>query len=314
MVRMYESEANVLKSRKKNAFRTLRKLRISMVAISALGFVNGASAQDRIKVGETIPLTIDTTALPEKVDLSGLPRLRFLTTLDYPPFNFADEYRKPTGFNVDLARAICTVLEIENKCEIQALPWEDLQSALDSRRGEAIIAGHALSAETRETLALSLPYFRYPARFIARSETASDTREPFGELIAGAIVAVERGSPHQAMLKTHFPQASPLVVSGRQEAYSALRDGKAKFLFADGVSLAFFLVSKAADDCCRFVSGPYRDARFTGLGMAIATRPSDVQLLQAINYALGIIQRDGLYADIHARYFPISPYQVTIEE
>src|SRR5476651_1225406 len=34
--------------------------------------------------------------------------LRFITTDDFPPFNFLDADGHLTGFNVDLARAICT--------------------------------------------------------------------------------------------------------------------------------------------------------------------------------------------------------------
>ena len=50
--------------------------------------------------------------------------LRFLTTSDYPPFNFLDEDGVLTGFNVDLARALC--LELDVTCEVYERPWAQL--------------------------------------------------------------------------------------------------------------------------------------------------------------------------------------------
>src|SRR5690606_27852155 len=43
--------------------------------------------------------------------------VRFLTESDFPPFNFYDEDGVLTGFNVDLARAIC--LELGTACDIK---------------------------------------------------------------------------------------------------------------------------------------------------------------------------------------------------
>ncbi|NJO33391.1 MAG: transporter substrate-binding domain-containing protein, partial [Rhodospirillales bacterium] len=54
--------------------------------------------------------------------------IRFLTNSDFPPFNYFDEDNTLTGFNVDMARAIC--LELDAACDIQVRPWEALLPAL----------------------------------------------------------------------------------------------------------------------------------------------------------------------------------------
>ena len=47
----------------------------------------------------------------ERIDGAGsVPkrsRIRFLTTHDFPPFNFLDQQNHVSGFHVDLAREIC---------------------------------------------------------------------------------------------------------------------------------------------------------------------------------------------------------------
>ncbi|MEM0900222.1 MAG: transporter substrate-binding domain-containing protein [Pseudomonadota bacterium] len=248
--------------------------------------------------------------LPEKPDLSGLPRLRFLTSLDFPPFNFADENKKPTGFNIDIARGICSVLEIEQKCEIQALPWSELQGALEGRRAEAIIAGNEISLEARQQFGLSAPYFRFPTRFIARKpdDASADLSDSFNDGLQGLTVAVQEGTAHEDFLKFHFPQAMAETVSSQQAGYDALQSGTVDYFLADGVSLSFYLTSPAADGCCVFASGPYLDIDFTGLGMAVAVRNEDTFLREAITYALAVMERNGRYREVFRRYFPLSPY------
>ncbi|MEL7429834.1 MAG: transporter substrate-binding domain-containing protein, partial [Pseudomonadota bacterium] len=59
-----------------------------------------------------IPNFWDNSERLQKPDLDQLPRLRFLTTTDFPPFNFIDRKRRLSGFHVDLAREICTQLGV----------------------------------------------------------------------------------------------------------------------------------------------------------------------------------------------------------
>lgn len=278
--------------------------RIACLALS-LVFVSGMVTHSWADV----PLLRNPAAQIDKQDLSGLPRLRFLTTLDFPPFNFADSTKKPTGFNVDLARAICTELAIEQKCEIQALPWDELEGALQNGRGEAIIAGTAVTAQKRTQFAMTPSYFRFPARFIGQVEAQDQAQADIDTLFAGKSVAVVEASAHAAMLEAFFPDAVPVPVNNEIAAYEALGNATADYIFGDGVGLGFYITSPAASGCCDFVGGPYYNARFLGEGMGVVMRKADARLLKAIESALIETMRSGIYADIFARYFPRSPYE-----
>src|SRR6185312_10517640 len=98
----------------------------------------------------------------------AVPAIRFITTDDFPPFNFLDAQGHLIGFNVDLARAICAELTIP--CTIQARPWADLAGALANKNADAIIAGLAVTAEARASLDFSDVYLRSPARFVVRRD------------------------------------------------------------------------------------------------------------------------------------------------
>ena len=101
-----------------------------------------------------VPVLWDAKERLPKPDLSAMPRLRFLTTTDFPPFNFLDGSGKLSGFHIDLARAICAELGIVEKCQIQALPWAELEGALQKGEGEAIIAGYRRNAGIARDLCL----------------------------------------------------------------------------------------------------------------------------------------------------------------
>ena len=102
----------------------------------------------------------------ERPDLSGLRAIRFLTDDDYPPLNFALADGSLTGFNVEIARAICEELHIG--CTIQARRWDTLIDSLETGKGDAVIASIGASASAREQIDFTQPYYLTPARFATR--------------------------------------------------------------------------------------------------------------------------------------------------
>ena len=70
-------------------------------------------------MAQALPYHIDPGAREIVPSLAAVPSIRFLTTADFPPFNFRDDKGELVGFNVDLARALCADLGIT--CTVQAL-------------------------------------------------------------------------------------------------------------------------------------------------------------------------------------------------
>jgi polar amino acid transport system substrate-binding protein len=241
-----------------------------------------------------------------KPQLDNLQRLRFLTTVDFPPFNYIDSTGRLAGFHIDLARRICAELEISDKCQIQALPWGELEAALAKGEGEAILAGIAVTAETRETYDFSRPYMQFPARFAMQKANAM--AEPLYLGLAGKRIGVMAGSAHEKMLRAYFPAVKAVTYQRAEWLYEDLRGGKIDGGFGDGMRLAFWLAGSDSAGCCRFAGGPYLAPEFLGNGLAIAVKPEDALLADAFNYALREIQAKGVFAELYLRYFPLSFY------
>lgn len=238
-----------------------------------------------------------------KPDLSGVVRVRFLTTTDFPPFNFIDRSKRLTGFHIDLAKAICNELGLLQRCQIQALPWEELTSALEKGEGEAIIAGLAISPETREKLDFSKPYFHIPARFVALSD--SNAVEPMYVATNGKTVGVVKDSIHETYFDQVFGKRKFTSYETRFDAFDALMKREVDAVFSDSVSLSFWLASENSRGCCRFVGGPYLSEKYFGKGMAIALPKGEDLLRDGFNYALKQINDKGLFAELYLRYFPV---------
>lgn len=254
----------------------------------------------------TIPNFWDLKERLPKPELDGVERLRFLTTVDFPPFNYLDPDGRLSGFHVDLARRICAELNILDKCQIQALPWNELDGALTAGDGEAIIAGIAITAENREKYVFSRPYLKFPARFIMPK--ASAAQEPLVKNLAEKRIGVLAASAHERMLRTLFPATKVVTYTRPEWMYEDLRDARIDGAFGDGMRFAFWLSGADSKGCCRFAGGPYLSDAYLGQGLAIAVRPDNAILADAFNYALREIQAKGEFAELYLRHFPLSFY------
>src|SRR5450756_2732928 len=123
-----------------------------------------------------VPGFWDPRRRPERPDLSRISIIRFLTETDYPPFNYAGPDGAPAGFNVDLARLICE--EIKVACTVQMRRFDTLVGALNSNNGDAVIASIGETPDMRRQVDFSDPYYRTPARFVARRDLALDQVRP----------------------------------------------------------------------------------------------------------------------------------------
>jgi polar amino acid transport system substrate-binding protein len=251
-----------------------------------------------------VPDFWDPRRRPERPDLSRLQSIRFLTDLEYPPFDYAGADGNPTGFNVDLARLICE--EIKIACTIQARPFASLLEALNDNRGDAVIASIAPTAETRRLADFTDPYYRTPARFVARRDYPVGDVVP--ERLEGKKVAVVAGTAHEAFLKAMFTEAEVRSYPTAEAARDALKKKEVDLLFDDGIALAFWLNGTDSAGCCAFRGGPFLESRFFGEGVGIAVKRGNDLLRQTLNWALFQLWEKGSFTDLWLRYFPINPF------
>jgi polar amino acid transport system substrate-binding protein len=253
---------------------------------------------------QAVPGFWDPRRRPDRPDLSRITVIRFLTETDYPPFNFTGPDGNPAGFNVDFARLLCA--EIKVTCTIQMRRFETLLDALAQNRGDAAIASMAPSPSIRQRVDFTDPYYRAPARFVARKEAVLTEVRP--EYLEAKKVGVIAGSSHEAYLKALFTDAQIISLPNDDALRAALRRGEVDFIFGDSISLAFWINGTDSADCCAFSGGPFTESRYFGEGIGIAVRRGNDVLRQALNWAMFRVWEKGQYTDLWLRYFSVSPF------
>ncbi|MGU3476804.1 transporter substrate-binding domain-containing protein [Methylobacterium sp. D48H] len=253
----------------------------------------------------TIPDFWNPRSRGERVEAPQTGRaVRFLTDDEFPPLHFAGPDGNPTGFVVELARAVCEKLTIT--CTVQARRFDTLLDALDGKQGDVVAAAIPLTASLRSRFLATRPYFRWPARFAARTDKGLPV--PSAAALAGHSVGVIAGSAHAAYLKAFFPKAVPKDFTDLTAAESALKRGEIDYLFADGLNLALFVGGQDAESCCALTGGDYLENRYFGEGIGLITRQEDAALSRALDDALQRVWDDGKYTELYLRFFPVSPF------
>lgn len=227
--------------------------------------------------------------------------LRFLTTTDFPPFNYADEEGQLTGFNIDFARAVCVELEVS--CDIKAVPFGELLSTLDHGDGDAVIGAIAVTPATVARAEFSRRYYFMTGHFAVSKSGAKPDITPAG--LESRKIAVQARSSHEAYLRAFFPDSQIISLPSADAARDALAKGEVDALFADGLALAFWTNGTSSKACCELSGKAFNDARYFGDGMAIALRRGDVPLTRQVDAAITHILASNRYEELLARYFPV---------
>jgi polar amino acid transport system substrate-binding protein len=254
--------------------------------------------------GVMVPNFWNPKAQLEKPEIPATRTIRFLVDDDFPPLHFPGLDGTPTGLSVELARAACERLALT--CTVQVRRFDTLLEALADRQGDVVAAAIPLNADLRRRFEVTSPYFKIPARFAVKK----DRNQPAPELKAlqGKNIGVVGGTAHEAFAKAFMTPATLKPFPDLPAAQTALKAGEIDYLFADGLGLALWIGGEDAGNCCAFVGGPYLEPRYFGEGIGFITRAEDQNLRKALDFALQQLWKEGKYAELYLRFFPIGPY------
>lgn len=242
---------------------------------------------------------------PHRVDdVSGAEELseilRVATEGAYPPFNGRNAAGELSGYDIDMARALCE--KINRTCKFETRRWRDLLPALKRGDVDVVIASMLVPSTPGEgKIVFSDPYYKTPGHFAARR----DAQQGIGGVTGSneLSIAVQAGSTHEAFLKARFPNAKLLTVKTLDEAETALIDRRAALVFGDRNALLNWMLRGGGEGCCRMVGGDYDDTVYFARGAGVAMRSDQTELRAKINQAISDIANDGTETRIARIYF-----------
>lgn len=223
--------------------------------------------------------------------------LRIATEGAYPPFNYLDDDGALAGFDVDIAWALCAVIEVD--CVLVAEPWNTIIDGLVEQRYDAIVASMSVTEERKQQVAFTDKYYSTPMRFVAKRDNFLRMEE-----VEGQPLGAQAETTSFDYLQDGQPFGENLhAFETMEEAYAALLAGEVAAVLTDSLVAWDFLKSDPGQ-AFSFVGEPI----YTDTEIAIAVRKEDEELRQDINRAITLLIIEGTYQDINQKYFPFSIY------
>ncbi|AUM75824.1 ABC transporter substrate-binding protein [Paracoccus jeotgali] len=221
----------------------------------------------------------------------------------YPPFSFKEADGSLSGFDIEIAKALCA--QMQRDCELVEQEWDGMIPALKARKFDAIVASMSITEERKRQIDFSEKYYKTPARVVAPKASGL---EGSAEALAGKRLGVQRGSTHQCYAEAHFPDAEIVLYGTQDEVFRDLSLGRIDAQLSDSLIAQEAFLSKPEGAEYAFLPGDHTDVECYGEGVGIAVRKGDEELRDALSAAIAAIREDGTYATINDKYFPFDIY------
>jgi len=224
---------------------------------------------------------------------SAADTIRFATEASYPPFEFVDTNNQITGFDVDLANALCK--EMNATCTFTNQAFDSLIPSLKFRRFDAVMAGMDITPEREKQVLFSKPYYENSALFIAQKGKVADVAA-----LKGKRVGVQNGTTHQKYLTDKQSDITTVPYDSYQNAILDLKNGRIDAVFGDTAVVNAWLKQ---NQNLSAVGEKVTDKAYFGTGLGIAVRQNNRALQQKFNAALDKVKADGTYKTIYSKWF-----------
>ncbi|RIK85952.1 MAG: amino acid ABC transporter [Hyphomicrobiales bacterium] len=246
-----------------------------------------------MRITSRVSLVLSAAALALGIGAAqAQEKLRIGTEGAYPPFNNLTADGQLTGFDIDIARALCEEMKVE--CEFVTQDWDGIIPALQANRFDAIVASMSITEERQKQVDFTDPYYTNSLVFVAPKD--SDLTP---ETADGKSIGVQEGTIAAAFATEHYPNADVKGYPSQLEAWADLSNGRLDAVLADfGVQYGW--LQEDGKECCEFKG----DAVSADDRIAIAIRKGDTALAEKLNAAIAAIRANGKYAEINAKYFP----------
>ena len=261
---------------------------------------------------------LSSTVLADKVKIG--------TEGAYPPWNAKDASGNLIGFEVDLAKELCTIMGHE--CTIVEQDWDGMIPALLMRKFDAIMAGMSITAERQKTITFSQGYADEVASLAVMNGSglgSMDTPEGVNlsiggadvkkalktitDALAGKTVCVQTATIHQNFLESgDVGKVNVRTYKTQDEVNLDLAAGRCDAALAAAV--AFTDYAEKSGKSVVLVGPTFSGGAFgNGVGVGIrqagdgAIGKRDAKLLKDFNKAIDKARKQGIISELAIKHF-----------
>ncbi len=203
---------------------------------------------------------------------------------DAPPFGFKDKKGFTVGYDADLARLIAKgILGDEKKVEFVPVTASNRIMKLNSGEVDCLIATMSITTQRQQFLNFSTPYYMAGQAILVRSSSKATSLRDF----TGKKLIIVFGSTSEKNLRSNVPEVTVIGYKTYNDAYNALKNGKADGIVADDTVLLGFSTNDKSVKLLpkRYSKEPY----------AVVFRKDDasINFTNKVNYIVENLQSTG---------------------
>lgn len=210
----------------------------------------------------------------------------------YPPYEFLDEKGIPTGWNVDIFKAVAEVMGLD--FEIKLGPWEQVRKSLEM--GEIdVLLGMYRSEERDRLVDFSMPHLTVHHLIFVRQGSPIKSKED----IRGKEIIVQRSDIMHDYLKANALTDHIVEVETPAGALQLLASGKHDCALLGNLQ-GFFLVHKLKLSNISIVELPLLSTHY-----CFAVTEGNADLLAVLNEGLSLLNATNRYGEIYDKWFGV---------
>ena len=188
----------------------------------------------------------------------------------YPPFNNLESDGSLTGFDIDIAKALCE--EMKAECTFVTQDWDGIIPALISKKFDAIIASMSITAERKEKVDFTNKYYNTPPAIVVPKD--SPITEATEDAFDGKTLGAQSATTHSNYAEAHLKKSELKLYPTSEEYKLDIANGRIDGVIDDVVVLSEWL--KTADGgCCKLLGVLPIYPLINGYGAGIAVRMGD---------------------------------------
>ena len=222
----------------------------------------------------------------------------------YEPFTFKTPDGKPTGFDVEIAQALCE--QIKRKCVFVEQVWDSMIAGLMARKYDVIISSMSVTEERQKQIDFTDKYYNTPSRVVLRKAFKYDGPAS----VKGKKIGVLKASTQEKYALGELKPAGAEVVSyeAQDQVYLDIKAGRLDGTVADHVEVTGGFLSKPEGKDFELKGEELYIPKYFGIGAGIGLRKGQDALKGELNAAIKAIRANGTYKKINDKYFKFDVY------
>ena len=240
--------------------------------------------------------------------MAQMKELKVAIDATYEPFTYKTPDGKPTGFDVDIASALCE--QIKRKCVFVEQAWDGMIPGLQAKKYDVIISSMSITDDRKKVIDFSDKYYNTPSRVVVKNDIKVDASLAG---LKGKKIGVLKSSTQEKYALGELKKVGATVVAyeAQDQVYLDIKSGRLDGTVADVVEVGAAFLKKPEGKDYGFVGPELNDPKYLkyfGIGAGIALRKGETALKKELNDAIKAIRGNGTYAKVQAKYFSFDVY------